>query len=88
LQDLIHHWPREWPGLAALVNPTSGPVFDAVLADLHAAAPNLGPQIDILNASTNRDIDAAFASLVQNALERYLLLPTRSLAAVVRKQSR
>jgi len=47
-----------------LVNPTN-PVAKALSRDLEAAAPTLGLQLDILHASTERDIDEAFATLVQ-----------------------
>src|SRR5215211_7789392 len=47
-----------------LVNPTN-PVARALSRDLEAAAPTLGLQLDILHASTERDIDDAFATLVQ-----------------------
>jgi ABC-type uncharacterized transport system substrate-binding protein len=47
-----------------LVNPTN-PVARALSRDLEAAAPTLGLQLDILQASTERDIDNAFATLVQ-----------------------
>ena len=47
-----------------LVNPTN-PVAGALLRDLQAAARTLGLQLDILHASTERDIDDAFATLLQ-----------------------
>jgi putative ABC transport system substrate-binding protein len=53
------------PGAArvvALVNPNS-PLTE-IVRDLGAAAPPLGVQIEILYASTDREIDAAFAKLV------------------------
>ena len=49
---------------AVLVNPKN-PLFDSFLTDVRAAAANVGAQIEPLNASTTRDIDVAFASLVQ-----------------------
>jgi ABC-type uncharacterized transport system substrate-binding protein len=47
-----------------LVNPTN-PVARTLSRDLQAAARTLGLQLDILHASTERDIDDAFATLVQ-----------------------
>ena len=47
-----------------LVNPTS-PSGEAESTDAHAAARVLGVQLRILNASTEHDLDAVFASLVQ-----------------------
>jgi len=49
--------------VAALINPTDAPRAEAVLGDLQAAARSIGVQLQILNASTSREIDAAFATL-------------------------
>jgi putative ABC transport system substrate-binding protein len=52
------------PGItrvAALVNPTS-PSAETTVRDVEAAARAMGLQIQVLNASTSREIDAAFAS--------------------------
>ena len=48
----------------ALVNPNSA-FTDAVVKDLQASALALGLPIEILHAGTGREIDAAFATLVQ-----------------------
>src|SRR6516162_775964 len=48
----------------ALVNPNTA-YTDAVVKDLQASASKLGLPIEILRASTGREIDAAFAKLVQ-----------------------
>jgi len=47
-----------------LVNPTN-PVARGLSRDLEAAGRALGLQLDLLHASTERDIDDAFATLVQ-----------------------
>jgi putative ABC transport system substrate-binding protein len=47
-----------------LVNPTN-PAARALSGGLEAAARDLGLQLDVLHASTERDIDDAFATLVQ-----------------------
>src|SRR5215468_8992004 len=52
------------PGItrvSALVNPTS-PSAETTVRDVEAAARAMGLQIQVLNASTSREIDAAFAS--------------------------
>ena len=41
-----------------------------------AAAASLGLQIEAFTASTNREIDAAFASLLQKQADALLVLPT------------
>jgi putative tryptophan/tyrosine transport system substrate-binding protein len=51
--------------VAVLVNPTSGPSQEASVRDLEAAARAMGLQIQVLNASTSREIAAAFANLVR-----------------------
>src|SRR5215831_17514895 len=48
----------------ALVNPNSA-YIDAVVKDLQTSASALGLPIEILRAGTGREIDAAFANLVQ-----------------------
>ena len=50
--------------IALLVNPTN-PVAETLARDLQAAARTIGLQLHILNASTERDIDDAFASLAK-----------------------
>jgi putative ABC transport system substrate-binding protein len=49
---------------AVLVNPGASSA-EAVTKDAQATASAIGMQIDIVHASTNREIDAAFATLVQ-----------------------
>ena len=48
--------------IAVLLNP-SNPNAEPVSSDLQATARTLGMQVDILHASTDREIDAAFANL-------------------------
>jgi putative ABC transport system substrate-binding protein len=50
--------------IAVLLNPRS-PVSASELKDIHQAARAVGQQIHILNASSEQDLDAAFASLAQ-----------------------
>jgi putative ABC transport system substrate-binding protein len=51
-------------GIGLLVNPTN-PVTESDLRDMQAAAGTIRQQLRILNASTERDFDTAFATLVQ-----------------------
>jgi putative ABC transport system substrate-binding protein len=48
-----------------LVNPADAAVAELTLRDVQEAAPTLGLQIQILNATTIGEIDAAFASLAR-----------------------
>jgi len=49
--------------VAVLVNPANTLQTESTLRDVEAAARAMGLQIQVLNASTNREIDAAFATL-------------------------
>ena len=60
LQELVPRAAR----LAALVNPNN-PLAEAFVADIRAAASAIGRQIEVVTASTSRDIDTAFATLMQ-----------------------
>jgi putative tryptophan/tyrosine transport system substrate-binding protein len=52
--------------IALLVNPANVPTAEATLRDVPEAARALGLQIQVLNASTSREIDAAFDALVRD----------------------
>ena len=58
---------------AVLVNPGAIPRSEFQLNDIQAAARNAGQDGHILNASTIRDIDAAFAKLVQMRADAMLV---------------
>jgi putative tryptophan/tyrosine transport system substrate-binding protein len=49
--------------VAVLVNPANATTTETTLRDVEAAARSIGLQIQVLNASTSREINAAFASL-------------------------
>jgi putative ABC transport system substrate-binding protein len=51
--------------VAVLVNPANAANTEATLRDVEAAARTMGLQVQVLNASTSREIDAAFATLVR-----------------------
>ena len=51
--------------VCALVNPTNPKVADTVSKDIEAAALSLGVQVRLLRASSEKDIDGAFAESVQ-----------------------
>ena len=50
--------------IAVLVNPANA-ASETTLRDVEAAARAMGLQIQVLNASTSREIDAAFATFVR-----------------------
>ena len=51
--------------VAVLVNPANATNTESDVRDAEAAARAMGLQIQVLNASTSREIDAAFATLVR-----------------------
>ena len=78
LQELVPRAAR----LAVLVNPNN-PLAEAFVADIRAAAPAIGRQIEVVTASTSRDIDTAFATLVQKRADALVSVPTRCSSAAV-----
>jgi len=61
---LLHDLVPNAATIGFLENPNN-PLFELTTRDVLAAAPALGVKIQILRAGTDREIDAAFASLVQ-----------------------
>ena len=61
---LLHDLVPSVQTIAFLENPNN-PLFAVTTRDVLAAAPALGLKVQILNAGTDREIDAAFASLAQ-----------------------
>src|SRR6266508_1419386 len=51
--------------IAVLVNPANATNTESILRGVEPAARSMGLQIQVLNASTIREIDAAFATLVR-----------------------
>ena len=51
--------------VAVLVNPANAASAESTARDVRAAAPALGLQVQMLNATTVREIDTAYASLVR-----------------------
>ena len=60
------------PLIGVLVNP-DGPSTETQLNDVHSAAQALRQQIHIVNASNEREIDAAFATLAQRKVAAILV---------------
>jgi ABC-type uncharacterized transport system substrate-binding protein len=51
------------------------PPTDAAVEQLRAAVSNIGGQIEVLTAGSNREIETAFAHLVQNGIQGLLINP-------------
>ena len=63
--ELLHQLVPTATVVALLVNPTSPNLAETTAKDLRAAARTLGLQIHVPHASTERDFDTVFATLVQ-----------------------
>jgi putative ABC transport system substrate-binding protein len=63
--ELLHELVSAATRVAVLVNPANVTNTESTLRDVEPAARAIGLQIQILNASTSREIDAAFASVVR-----------------------
>jgi putative tryptophan/tyrosine transport system substrate-binding protein len=61
--------------VAILINPTNPINMRSALAELEQAARDLSLQIDIVNASTIHEIDAAFAALARERPDALLVAP-------------
>jgi putative tryptophan/tyrosine transport system substrate-binding protein len=66
-QELLHELVPAAPLLAMLVNPSAAQTRSE-LRDVQAAADKLGQQVRIFNVSTDREIDAAFATMVDQRI--------------------
>jgi len=64
---LLHELVPKARHVVVLVNPTNPPSTESTLRDVPEAARAIGLQIQILNASTSREIEAAFATIALNA---------------------
>ena len=61
--------------VAVLINPSNVPSAEATLRDLPEAARAIGLQIQILNAGTSREIEAAFATLMRERTDALYVAP-------------
>ena len=63
---LFHDLVPKAARIAMLVNPANRPIAELMLRDIPEAARALGVQIQVVNASTSREIEAAFATIAQD----------------------
>jgi putative tryptophan/tyrosine transport system substrate-binding protein len=61
--------------VAVLVNPANAAHMETILRDVEAAARVIGQQIQIVNASTSHEIDAAFAALARARVDALFVVP-------------
>jgi ABC-type uncharacterized transport system substrate-binding protein len=67
--------------VAVLVNPTSAATTEATLREVEPAARTMGLQIQVFNANTNREIDAAFESMARERPDALFVATTPFLNA-------
>jgi ABC-type uncharacterized transport system substrate-binding protein len=72
---LLHELAPRAVRVAVLINPGNVPSAEATLRDLPEAARAIGLQIQILNASTSREIEVAFATLVRDRADALFVAP-------------
>jgi putative ABC transport system substrate-binding protein len=60
--ELLREMVPQAPRIAVLVNPANAVTTETTLRDVQSAARAMGLQIQVLNASTSREIDASFAT--------------------------
>jgi putative ABC transport system substrate-binding protein len=67
--EILHELVPKAVRVAVLVNPANHAQTETTLRELTGAAPGIGLDIQVLNASTSREIDAAFATLARERLD-------------------
>src|SRR5262245_7345817 len=72
---LLHELVPKAVRITVLVNPTNAPAAEVILRDMPEAARALGLQIRVLNASTSREIEAAFATLEHERADALFIAP-------------
>jgi putative ABC transport system substrate-binding protein len=72
---LFHDLVPKAARIAVLVNPANPPIAEAILRDMPEAARAIGLQIQVLNASTSREIEAAFATIVRDRADALFIAP-------------
>ena len=72
---LLHELVPKAVRVVVLVNPTNTPSAESTLRNVPEAAPALGLQIQVLHASTSRDIEAAFATIVGDRVDALFVGP-------------
>ena len=72
---LLHDLVPKAVRVAVLVNPANASIAEAMLREVPEAARAIGLQIQVLNASTSREIEAAFATLVRDRADALFVAP-------------
>ena len=70
---LLHELVPKAVRVAVLVNPANAATTEATLREIPEAARAFGLQIAVVNASTSREIEAAFATVVRDRAEVFFV---------------
>jgi len=76
LHDLLPNATR----FAVLINPKNSVIAETMTKEAKTIASAMGRQVEVVNASTNREIDAAFATLKQKRVDALLVAPDTLMA--------
>ena len=71
---LLHDLVPKAARIAVLINPTNTVSAERTLRDIPEAARTLGLQIQVFNASTSREIEAAFTTLVRDGADALFVI--------------
>jgi putative tryptophan/tyrosine transport system substrate-binding protein len=72
---LLHELLPGATSFAALVNPDNPFISDPFVVEVQAAGAAIGRQIEVVTATTNGDIDAAFATFAKRHVDAFLISP-------------
>jgi ABC-type uncharacterized transport system substrate-binding protein len=72
---LLHELAPKAVRVAVLVNPTNTASAQSTIRDVSDAARAIGLQIQVLNASSSREIEAAFATIVRDRADALFVAP-------------
>jgi putative tryptophan/tyrosine transport system substrate-binding protein len=72
---LLHDLVPKAVHIAVLVDPANASITESTLRDVQEAAPSIGLQIQILNATTIGEIDAAFATFARERPDAVFVAP-------------
>jgi hypothetical protein len=85
--SLLHELVSKVGRVAVLVNPAAATTTEITLQGVQDAARAIGLQIHVLNASTSREIDAAFATLQREDLDGLFVAPDSFFSGAIAQQT-
>jgi putative ABC transport system substrate-binding protein len=86
--ELLHELLPSATLIAVLVNPTNPTIGEPFVRGLEAAARTLGLKLHVLHASTERDFDTVFATLVQLRAGALVISPDQFLTSRIEQLAR